>query len=68
MSLSNCEIKLFLIWSSTCVITDSPDSGTLAINDTKLYVSVVTLSAQNNVKLLDQIKLGFKWTVNWKKY
>ena len=38
------------------------------ITDTKLYVPVVTLSTQDNVKLLKQLESGFKRTVNWSKY
>ena len=38
------------------------------ITDTKLYVAVVTLSVQNNAKLLQHLKTGFKGTVNWNKY
>ena len=38
------------------------------ITDTKLYVPVVTLLTQDNVKLLQQLKSGFKRTINWNKY
>ena len=40
---------------------------TFAITDTKLYVQFVTLSAQDNTKLLEQSKSGFKRTINWNK-
>ena len=40
----------------------------LEITDTKLYVLVVSLSAQDNEKLLQQLKTGFKRTINWYKY
>ena len=43
-------------------------SSTFSINDTKLYVPVVTLSTQDNAKLLEQLKSVFKRTVNWNKY
>ena len=43
-------------------------SAAFAITDTKLYVSVVFLSTQDNVKLLDQLKSGFKGTIYWSKY
>ena len=36
--------------------------------DTKLYVPVVTLSTQDNAKLLQQSKSGFKRTINWNKH
>ena len=54
--LINCEVNLILTWSSTCVIANSAGPGTFAIDDTKLYVPVVTLSTQENAKLLQQIK------------
>ena len=43
-------------------------SATFSINDTKLYVPVVTLSTQDNAKLLEQLKSVFKRTINWNKY
>ena len=68
MPLIHCEVNLILTWSSTCVITNSTGAGTFAITDTKLYVPVVTLLTQDNFKLLQQLKSGFKKTVNWNKY
>ena len=38
------------------------------ITDTKLYIPAVTLSTQGNAKLLQQLKSGFKRTINWNKY
>ena len=46
MPLINCEVNLILTWSSACVITNSNGAGAFAITDTKLYVTVVTLSTQ----------------------
>ena len=60
MPLFNCEVNLILTWSSTCVITNSTGAGTFAITDTKLYVPVVTLSTQDNAKLLQKLKSLFK--------
>ena len=68
MPLINCEVNLILTWSSTCVIADSNGAGTFAITNTKLYVPVVTLSTQENTKLLQQLKSGFKRVINWNKY
>ena len=68
MPLINCEVNLILTWSLTCVITDSTGAGTFEITDTKLYVPVVTLSTQENTKLLQQLKSGFKRVINWNKY
>ena len=68
MPLINCEVNLILTWSSTCVITNSTSAGTFKIVDAKLYVPVVTLSTQENAKLLQQLKSGFKKVINWNKY
>ena len=55
MPLINCEVNLILTWSRNCVIAygeDANQNATFAITDTKLYVPVVTLSTQDNAKLL----------------
>ena len=71
MPLSNCEISLQLKWSRNCILV----AGTVAnqnrgfrINDAKLDIPVVTLSTQENIKLLKQLGCGFKGTINWNKY
>ena len=58
MPLINCKIDIFLTWSAECIIV----TGTVAnqkprftITHTKIYVLVVTLSVQNNAKLLQQL-------------
>ena len=33
-----------------------------------MYVPAVTLSAENDNKLLEQLKTGFKRTITWNKY
>ena len=71
MPLINCEIELILTWSRNCVIiyTDVHDQvPTFTITETNLYVPIVTLSTQDNAKLLPQLKSGFKRTINWNKY
>ena len=67
MPLINCEVNLILTWSSTCIITNFTDAGRFTITDPKLYVPVVTLSTQENTRLLQQLKSGFKRVINWKK-
>ena len=57
-----------LTWSSTYVITNSTGEGKFEITDTKLYVPAVTLSTQDNAKLLQELKSGFKRVINWNKY
>ena len=71
MHLINCEINLILTWPANCVIVStnvSNENPTFAITDTKLYVPVITLSTQDNGKLLQQLKSGFKRVINWNKY
>ena len=68
MPLINCEVNLILTWSKDCVITNSTGAGKFAITETKLYVPVVTLSTQDNAKLLQQLKSDFKRRINWNKY
>ena len=62
MRLITCEVNLILTWSIDCVITNPTGKGKLVITETKLYVPVVTLSTQDNAKLLQQLKSGFKRT------
>ena len=60
-----------LTWSENCAITSTnvADQNTkFTITETNLYVPVVTLSFQDNAKLLPQLKLGFKRTISWNKY
>ena len=64
MPLINCEVNRILTCSSACVITNSTGAGRFTITNTKLYVPVVTLSTQDNAKLLQQLKSGFKRTTN----
>ena len=80
--LINCEVELILTWSKNCVLADmttrdakgdnlairAPSGATSKITDTKLYIPVVTLSKENDTKLLEQLKAGFKRTIKWKKY
>ena len=68
MPLINCEINLILTWSRDCAITSAPEATKLKITDTKLYLPIVTLSTQDNAKLLQQLKSGFKKKINWNKY
>ena len=79
--LINCEVELILTWSNNCVLADVavwiaqrdipaivvPLGLELQITDKKLYVSVVTFSKENDMNLLEQLKLGFKRTIKWNK-
>ena len=68
MPLINCEVNLILKLSRYCVITNSTGKEKFAITEKKLFVPVVILSTQDNAKLLQQLKFGFKRTINWNKY
>ena len=46
----------------------APTGVTFKITDTKLYAPVVALSKENDTKLLEQLKSGFKRTIKWNKY
>ena len=71
VSLINWEILLQLPYSKKCILV----AGTVAnqvpnfrITNTKLYVPVVTLPTQENIKLLKYLESWFKRTINWNKY
>ena len=83
MPLFSCEVSLELKWNKNCVITSleqrqvdagppvvngSPTGATLAINDCKLYIPVVTLSKDDEIKLLTNLKYGFKREIKWNEY
>ena len=44
------------------------DSATFKITDAKLYIPIVTLSAEDNAKLTKLLSKGFKKTVYWNEY
>ena len=71
MPLINCEAKLILDWSANCIIiytNVANQVSTFTITETNLYVSVITLSTQDNTIVLPQLKNGFKRTISWHKY
>ena len=71
MLLFNCEINVVLTWSNRCFIIENLIAGqepTFTITGTKIYVPDVTLSTQDNAKLLEQLKSGFKRIINWNNY
>ena len=76
--LINCVITLILSWYKECVLIgrafrgpptaaanriNSPASAKFEITDCKLYVPIVTLSAENDNKLLEQLKPGFRRSI-----
>ena len=79
--LITCEVSFELKWNKNCVITSqqiavnldggntaAPANATLAINNCKLYIPVVTLSKFDEIKLLTNLKSGFTREKKWNKY
>ena len=80
--LINCELGLILTWSKNCVLADmtvrnaegdnpaiiAPTGLEFKITGAKLYVAVVSLSKENDIKLLEQLKSGSKRIIKWNKY
>ena len=79
--LISCEVSLELKWDKNCAITSleqrniggcnrdhAPKSATLEIKKCKLYVPVVTLSKDGEIKSLTNLKSGFKREIIWNKY
>ena len=50
------------------VTINNPANVLFKVTDTKLYVPVVTLSTEDDNKLLKQLKVGFRRTIKWNKY
>ena len=77
-------MELILTWSNKCVLADmtvdadidpaivAPSGATFKITCYFLFLTLnvpaVTLSKENDKKLLEQLKLGFKRTIKWNKY
>ena len=68
MPLINCKIKLNLTWKKECVLSSNDGNAVFIINDTKLYVPVVTLSKEDNKDLIEQQNKGFQRSIYWNKY
>ena len=79
--LISCEVSLELKWDKNCIVTSdqvgvnldggnaaAPTSTIFVINDCKFYVPVVTLSKDDEIKLLTNLKSGFKREIKWNKY
>ena len=67
MSLINGKVELALTWIEKCMLTVA-NAATFKITDAKLYVPIVTLSAENNVKLSKLLSDGFSRFIYWNKY
>ena len=74
MPLINCKIELSLKWIENRILTLNPNANndinkaTFTITDAKLYVPIVTLSIEDNVKLSKLLSEGSKRSIYWNKY
>ena len=68
MPLINCKIKLNLTWKTECVLSTAADDAVFIINDTKLYVPVITLSKEDNKNFIEQQNKGFQRSIYWNEY
>ena len=67
MPLINCKIKLNLTWKKECILSNQAGAAVFIINDTKLYVPVVTLSKEDKDCIELQNK-GFQRSIYWNEY
>ena len=68
MPLINCKIKLNLTWKKECVLSNDDGNAVFIINDTKMYVPVVTLSKEDNKDFIEQQNKGFQRSIYWNEY
>ena len=68
MTLINCKIKLNLTWKKECVLSNQAGAAVFIINDTKMYVPVVTLSKEDNKDFIEQQNKGFQRSLYWNEY
>ena len=54
MPLINCKIKLNLTWKEERVLSNQAGAAVFIINDTKMYVPIVTLSKEDNIDFIEQ--------------
>ena len=68
MPLINCKIKLNLTWKKECVLSTDAGDAVFIINDTKMYVPVVTLPKEDNKDFIEQQNKGFQRSIYWNEY
>ena len=68
MPLINCKIKLNLTWKKECVLSTDDGNAVFIINDTKMYIPVVTLSKEDNKDFIEQQNKGFQRSIYWNEY
>ena len=68
MSLINCKVKLNLTWKKECVLSNDTVPVVFIINDTELYVPVVTLSKEDNKDFIHQQNKDFQRSIYLNEY
>ena len=68
MPLISCKIKLNLTWKKECVLSTDAGDAVFIINDTKMYVPLVTLSKEDNKDFIEQQNKGFQRSTYWNEY
>ena len=68
MPFINCKIKLNLKWKKECVLSNQAGEAVFIINDTKLYVPVVTLSKEDHKDFIEQQNKVFQRSIYWNEY
>ena len=68
MPLIHCKIKLNLTWKKECVLSTDAGDAVFIINDTKMYVPVVTFSKEDNRDFMEQQNKGFQRSIYWNEY
>ena len=68
MPLINCKTKLNLTWKKECVLSTDNGNAVFIINDTKMYVPVVTFSKEDNKDFIEQQNKGFQRSIYWNEY
>ena len=68
LPLINCKIKLNLTWKKECVLSNQDGDAVFIINDTGMYVPVVTLSKEDNKDFIEQQNKGFQRSIYRNEY
>ena len=68
MHLINCKMKLNLTWKKECVLSNQDGAAVFIINDTKMYVPVLTLSKEDNKDFIEKQNKEFQRSIYWNEY
>ena len=68
MPLINCKIKLNLTWKKGRVLSTDAGDAVFIINNTRMYVPVVTLSKEDNKRFIEQQNKEFQRSIYWNEY